>query len=205
MKTIHLLRHGQTAWNIERRFLGRTDIALDDVGRSQIEQLAAVFPPVSRVWSSPLRRALDTARAVTRAQGLADPTVDADLVEMDMGELEGMDGPTVFARYGDLLLQFRNDTANVVLPGGETMAHAGERMWRAFARILSDVGPDETIAIVSHQMALSGLLCLATGKGLSAYRDYTQRNTAWTTVQIDGDVLVVVSRDQAPHLDRAPG
>lgn len=206
MLTVYLLRHGQTAWNVERRFLGRTDIGLDGVGEAQAEGLGRVFPAVSGVWSSPLTRALQTAAAV-RAQ--SPPTIDRGLVEMDMGVLEGLDGPTAMERHADLLRQFRADPTGVTIPEGETMAQAADRMVQAWGAIVASVEPPmgaepRGIAIVSHQMAMAALLCRLTGSPLAAYQGFTQRNTAWTTVSVADPAqplrVTLLARDQAPHL-----
>ncbi len=203
MLTVHLLRHGQTAWNVERRFLGRTDVDLDSVGEAQVLALKVVFPPVSQVYSSPLRRAWRTAEAVGQPQAMQ------SLVEMDMGVLEGLGGPEAFAAHPDLLLQFRTDPSSVVIPSGETLAQTGTRMLEAWDRTVpavAAVDPDAVIALVSHQMAMSALLCRLTGAPLSDYRGFTQRNTAWTTIRVDGAAprhpanVTIVARDQAPHL-----
>lgn len=196
MLTVHLLRHGQTAWNVERRFLGRTDIALDATGERQAALLATVFPEVGAVYSSPLARAWQTAGAVARGRPVVS---DADLVEMDMGVLEGLSGPDALQGHPALLQQFRADPSTVVIPGGETLATAGERMHGAWQRIVAR-HPEGTIAITSHQMAMAALLCRLTGSPLHAYPGFTQRNTAWTTVELDGGSIVVRARDQAPHL-----
>jgi len=199
MLTVHLLRHGQTAWNVERRFLGRTDVDLDDVGVAQVAGLRGVFPAVGAVYASPLQRALRTAQAVGA------PLAVPGLVEMDMGVLEGLSGPDALAKHGELLLQFRADPAAVVIPGGETMAQVADRMLGCWRSIVAGAG-DAPIAVVSHQMAMAALLCRLTGSPLSDYKHFTQRNTAWTTLAVDpaaasepGGVRVV-AKDQAPHL-----
>ncbi len=201
MVTVHLLRHGQTAWNIERRFLGRTDVDLDTVGEAQVAGLRAVFPQVGAVYSSPLRRAWRTAQAVGA------PIATAGLVEMDMGVLEGLSGADALAQHADLLVAFRADPSAVVIPAGETMGQVAERMlgtWNAI--VAGRAGSDAPIAIVSHQMAMSALLCRLTGSPLSDYKHFTQRNTAWTTLAVDPSAasgpagVRVVAQDQAPHL-----
>lgn len=217
MLTVHLLRHGQTAWNVERRFLGRTDVDLDAVGEAQVAALREVFPPVSAVFSSPLRRAWRTAEAVLvtgvpaspeRPGGAAPRLVaESGLVEMDMGVLEGLAGPEAFASYSQLLQQFRDDPSAIVIPGGETMSETATRMLAAWERVVSaSAETDVAIAVVSHQMAMAALLCHLTGAPLREYRSFVQRNTAWTTVTVsraapcDPACVTLVARDQAPHL-----
>lgn len=199
MLTVHLLRHGQTAWNVERRFLGRTDVDLDAVGVAQVAGLRGVFPPVGVVYASPLQRAWRTAQAV------GDPIAVPGLVEMDMGVLEGLSGPDAFASYADLLVQFRSDPSTVVIPGGETMEQVADRMVGSWRSIVTAAG-EAPVAIVSHQMAMAALMCRLTGSPLGAYKHYTQRNTAWTTLLVDPAApcephgVRVVAQDQAPHL-----
>jgi broad specificity phosphatase PhoE len=200
--TVHLLRHGQTAWNVERRFLGRTDIALDATGTEQVMRLASVFPSADAVYSSPLLRAWSTAVGVAGGAPLA---LDSGLVEMHMGVLEGLGAEEALRSYSELFQAFRADPSTVVIPEGETLAQASDRMTAAWTRIVVPSAP-RTIAIVSHQMALSALLCRLTGAPLSAYRGFTQRNTAWSTVTVDPTRpldpagIHVIARDHAPHL-----
>ncbi len=202
MITVHLLRHGQTAWNVERRFLGLTDIALDTVGTEQVHRLAKVFPSTEAVYSSPLLRAWTTALGVAGAAPLA---ADSGLVEMHMGVLEGLGADEALQRYSALFQSFRADPSTVVIPEGETLSQAADRMTAAWTRIVVPSAP-QNVAIVSHQMALSALLCRLTGAPLSTYRAFTQRNTAWTTVTVDPTRpldpagIHVITRDHAPHL-----
>ncbi len=199
MLTVHLLRHGQTAWNIERRFMGRSDVPLDPTGEAQVAGLRGVFPKVDAVYASPLQRAWRTALIV------GEPVAHPALVEMDMGVLEGMNHKQVLeANYADLLVQFKVDPTKVVIPGGETLSQSSSRMATAFWEIVGP-HPEGTIAIVSHQMAMASMLCALTSDSLAAYSTFTQRNTAWTTIEVhrgERAEIRVIARDQAPHLDR---
>ena len=88
-----LLRHGQTELSVERRYSGRGNPALTDLGRRQAEaaaQFVADKGGIAAVITSPLQRAYDTAEAAAKALGL-DVSVDADLIETDFGWLGGAD------------------------------------------------------------------------------------------------------------------
>lgn len=174
-----LIRHGQTAWNAERRVLGRTDVPLDAVGMAQARRLAETLPRPSAVWASPLSRALDTARL------LGAPRLDPDLLEMDQGELDGLDGATMLARFGPLLDAWNTSPDTVRLPGGETMAETQERGVRALARIAAEHRPGEVVAVVTHQILLASTLCGILGEPLSRWRSYTHKNTAWTELVLE--------------------
>ncbi len=112
-----LLRHGQTAWNLERKNQGKEDIPLDDVGRRQGEQalVALADYPFDVVWSSPLRRAAETAERVAAATGQA-VRVDERLVERSYGEWEGRTPEEIGAPYE----AYRRDRVLFRPPGGET-------------------------------------------------------------------------------------
>ena len=88
-----LLRHGETVWNLERRFTTRTDVELSEAGIDQAQRAADALAEVTidRIYSSPLRRALRTAEMI--AAGHVDGrlvTTDPRLVEIDAGPFEGM-------------------------------------------------------------------------------------------------------------------
>jgi probable phosphoglycerate mutase len=189
---LFLVRHGQTAWNTERRFLGRTDVPLDDVGRGQAIALGRALGRVDAVWSSPLQRARATASALECS---TPPRTHPGLAEMDMGELEGMGGEAFAQQHPALLRAWRSDPSIAEIPGGETMARLQARVCAAWAEILAD-SPTGRVVVVSHQLALSSLLCALARAPLSEFRRYTQRNTAWSEV-VGGEVRFV---DHAPHL-----
>ena len=87
-----LLRHGQTELSVQRRYSGRGNPALTEVGRRQADAAARYLAQrggISAVISSPLQRAYDTAASAAKALGL-DVTVDDDLIETDFGAWEGL-------------------------------------------------------------------------------------------------------------------
>ncbi|QOG05428.1 histidine phosphatase family protein [Aureimonas sp. OT7] len=148
-----VLRHAPTAWNADGRIQGRTDCPLSPEGheRALTWRVPAGFCRAP-CFSSPLRRCLDTARAM----GLS-PVVDDRLVEMDWGTLEGATlagmragGGTDFARREAAGLDFRP-------PGGETPRETGARAVAVLAQATSDA------VIVTHKGVMRALLALATG------------------------------------------
>jgi len=89
MNEMILARHGETEWSSTGRHTGRTDIPLTDEGRRQADQIAGKLEgeDFAEVWSSPLRRALDTCR---RALPNHQPEIFDDLMEWDYGDYEGI-------------------------------------------------------------------------------------------------------------------
>ena len=89
--TLVLVRHGETDWNRERRFQGRADQPLNEAGRDQARALAKLLhdEPVSALYTSPLRRASETAEILAETFGLQAKPLDA-LLEIDVGAWEGL-------------------------------------------------------------------------------------------------------------------
>lgn len=153
-RKIVLWRHGQTAWNMARRFQGATDIPLDDTGRQQAERaarlLAALRP--TAIVASPLQRAAETARALADVTGL-DVSYDPDLVERGGGEWEGLTAAEIRARYPE-------EHARWDPPGGETSEQVAKRVRAALERAVHTLPDDGLLVVASHGAALRlGLLC----------------------------------------------
>src|SRR5579871_6119870 len=98
--TILLARHGETEWNVARRWQGHAESDLTDTGRAQALELASLVGEsgISAIYSSDLRRAADTASIVADALGLT-VRVDAELREVDVGEWSGLTSAEIEARF----------------------------------------------------------------------------------------------------------
>ncbi len=210
-----LLRHGQTAWNAERRILGRTDVPLDATGRAQAALVAEAFPAAGfrfdAVWTSPLGRARETAEHAASASCVPGTTLrtDPDLVEMDQGTLEGLPATELVRDHAELLARWRDDPAALVLPGGERMQDVQARGRAALARIVEAARAEAnetvrpTVLVVSHQLVISAVLCSLAEVPLTRWRDYAHRNTAWSEIRW-GSAPELVAFDVAPHLAGLP-
>jgi len=168
---LHLVRHCQTAWNVEGRFLGCTDLPLTDDGHAQAATLVRAFArvPLVAIYASDLQRAAATAAPIAEAHGLPIQR-DARLREMHQGELEGFTGKEIRPRYADFFAAWEADPADVVVPGGEslrqTLARASAAV-REIAAVHASEGADEThILIVSHGLTLQALIGEAIGLDL---------------------------------------
>jgi broad specificity phosphatase PhoE len=118
---VFLARHGETEWTVTRRHTGSTDVPLTDAGEFQAVELGQLLTGVEpdRVLSSPMRRALDTARLA----GFEDRVQQVDaLREFDYGEYEGLTSEQIRAERPDWDL-FRDGC-----PGGETPEQVAARV-----------------------------------------------------------------------------
>jgi broad specificity phosphatase PhoE len=160
-----LLRHGQTELSTQRRYSGRGNPALTDVGRRQADAAAQYLAQnggIAAVITSPLQRAYDTAVAAAKALGL-DVTVDDDLIETDFGAWEGLTFGEAAERDPDLHRRWLRDTS-ITPPDGESFDSVATRVRRAQARIINEHGA-ETVLVVSHVTPIKTLLRLALDAG----------------------------------------
>jgi broad specificity phosphatase PhoE/ribonuclease HI len=160
-----LLRHGQTELSTQRRYSGRGNPALTDVGRRQADaaaQYLAQKDGIAAVITSPLQRAYDTAAVAAKALGL-DVTVDDDLIETDFGAWEGLTFGEAAERDPDLHRRWLRDTS-ITPPDGESFDSVATRVRRAQARIINEHGA-ETVLVVSHVTPIKTLLRLALDAG----------------------------------------
>ena len=164
MTTVLLVRHGATDWNLALRAQGHADIPLNEKGtreaRAAAQQLAGL--EVHAVYSSDLRRALDTAREIAAPHGL-EPVVDRALREIDQGEWTGLNNKEILARWPGMW-EARHHTAR---PGGESPADVRRRALAALARIVG-AHPHDTVVLVSHGVTIRALVAEALG--------YTERD-----------------------------
>lgn len=126
---LYILRHGETAWNTERRMQGTRDSALTELGRRQalavgraLEAELARTPAPTIFWRSPLGRVRETAEIVGRALGLADAEwrEDERLKELSYGEWEGRSWKEIEAARPNALADWKADPQGFCPPGGET-------------------------------------------------------------------------------------
>lgn len=163
-----LLRHGQTPLSVQRRYSGRGNPALTELGRQQADTAARYLAQrggIAAVLSSPLQRCYDTATTAAKALGL-DVTVDDDLIETDFGAWEGLTFAEAADHDPELHRRWLRDTS-VAPPGGESFDDVHRRVLPARDRIV-DEHRGATVLVVSHVTPIKMLLRLAleTGPGI---------------------------------------
>lgn len=150
---IALVRHGETDWNLARRIQGRTDIPLNDTGRVQAREMAEVLAahgPWRGVRSSPLGRAVETARLIADGLKLVAPIVDELFWERDFGEAEGLAVANAQDRWPGL--------SNI--PGAEPVEQLRARSATALRRVLVEAPGS---IVVAHGAMLRAGMSQATG------------------------------------------
>lgn len=162
MITLYAVRHGETDYNQEDRVQGSRDSILTEFGRNQARSLAEHFRdiPLSAIYSSPLKRARETADTIAEAVGLGVEVHD-DLHELRCGEFEGLIYEEIKRTRWDEFLEWLQNPEYAV-PGGESMNQLYSRVSAAMKEILAGVADGSQIAVVSHagvvRMTLAALL-----------------------------------------------
>jgi probable phosphoglycerate mutase len=166
--TLLLVRHGETDWNRERRFQGHADPGLNDAGREQARALAEELAtePVAAVYTSDLRRALETAEIVAARLGL-EPAPLAGLREVDVGELTGLTLAEIEERFPDA--RRRAEERGYGWEQGETFEQLQARVLSALHEIAARHA-GELVLVVGHGGTIRATLAHADGLDLVAHR-----------------------------------
>lgn len=181
-----LVRHGQTDYNVEKRFQGRLDIALNATGVSQAHamrvRLQEELAKVIRIYSSPLKRARQTAGVIA---GEAIP-VESDhrLIEIDLGQFDGRLEQEIADELGPQQYNAWRDSCFVTsAPGGESLAEAMQRCRMFLDCIAVKYREPTSLAVVSHQGLLLALKAAISkrfdSKSLKSYRQSNDEIEFW--------------------------
>jgi probable phosphoglycerate mutase len=201
MALFYFLRHGEAAWNAEGRFCGSTDVPLSDVGRRQAQLLARRLQLISVevLYSSPLGRALETARLIGKAIG-REPVVDPRLTELNYGVWEGQTLEEFKRAYPAIYSAWDADPANVAPPGGETGVHLIERVMPFMAEV-AQRHQSGNVVVVCHKTVCRLLACHIMGVPLSEYRRRVPMENAALNIfeTVEGNWRVVALNDTS-HL-----
>lgn len=148
-----LVRHGQTDWNIADLLQGSSDIPLNDTGRAQAVQAGVLLADEhwDRIVSSPLVRAVETARIIASACDVLPFEIDPDLVERDYGAAEGLTKEQATAQFGNLW------------PGQESYEHLKERAVATIDAIAARY-PGEHLIIATHGTFIRAFTDVVTGQ-----------------------------------------
>ncbi len=179
MLKVILVRHGETDWNKAHRVQGsNSDVPLNGIGKKQAASLALRLKEedIEAVYSSPLQRARDTARAIARPHEL-EVKVDPDLLEIDAGELEGVPVSSIGKRLGELLAEMGHDgipseggmLGMIPYIGGESLDAVQRRAWGAVQGIVNGHS-DGVIVIVSHYFVIMTVICTVLGLPVAQIR-----------------------------------
>lgn len=193
-----LARHAESAWNAERRFQGRTDVGLSDAGLAQAAALARAVARrrVGAIYSSPLRRARETAEIVAKERGLAITVVD-ELRELSLGTWEGRTVDDVLAMEADAYRNWRERPYDCPPPEGEHIADVARRVLPVMELIVSSHADGQEALVVAHGGVISIYLCHLLGLSPNALWQLAIGNASLSVV----DPPRVLTLNDTAHLE----
>jgi broad specificity phosphatase PhoE len=173
MAKLILARHGETAWNVEKVFRGRADVNLDEVGIKQAQLLGKYLSnwELEAIYSSPIKRALDTANIVARYQGVA-VRIAEGLIDFDYGEWQSLPEQEVKRLYPAVFNEWHKSPHKVRMPGGESLEDVRRRAVEVVKDILSR--HRNNLLLVSHRVVVKVLICYLLGLDNSHFWDISQ-------------------------------
>ena len=201
---ILLVRHGETDWNRIRRFQGRSDLPLNQKGRKQGDALAWALKDeaITAIYSSPLTRAMEMAQLIKVFHPSAPLFAEEGLIEMNLGEFEGMEGHRWAELYPDFRKAWQENPASVTMPGGESLAEVQTRAIKTLERITKPYPPETTLLLCSHNFVNLTILCYAMKIPLDRIRELRQETATLNFLYKQGERLWAQAVNERSHLEK---
>ena len=202
---IYFVRHGQTIWNVEKRFQGLSDSPLTELGITQAKLLGKKLKDIKfdKFYSTSLKRANDTANYI---KGNREQEVEIfdDFVEISMGDMEGIQQEEFKKLYPEQVKNFffnqlEYDPSSF---GGESFLEVRERVAKGLDKFI-DLNKDyERVLVVSHGATLKTLLHYISGKDISTLSDEViPKNTSYTIVKYENGKFEIIDFSNVSHLE----
>jgi len=200
--TVLLARHGQTQSNVTGFFMGWSDEDINDLGYTQAHSLAFRLAslPIDSVYTSPLKRARNTALILAKPHNLDLKVLD-DLIEIKLGDWQGLHMDEISQKWPELWKQSRIDPSEVTMPNGESFQQVTERAARAFDMIVSD-NQDKQVAMVTHDVVIRVLVAHILGASNSIYRQFEINNASLSTIRVTNGKARLITLNDTSHLDQ---
>jgi len=196
-----LVRHGETDWNKLGKFQGQADIALNERGRAQAKDTAkaAISWRPTALYASPLGRTMQVAEEISRVTGLRVAT-DPRLQELDLGDVEGVSGEQLQARWPLVHETWQKNPELVTMPGGESLVQLHQRTWQAFKAMERANGEADTIVVVSHNFAIRAICGTLLGMPLSNFHRMYLHLSSVTEIERGQGAWRLISYNSTSHL-----
>ena len=192
MTRVYVVRHGQTAWNLEEVFRGRADIPLDDTGKKEVHLAGEALKDetLHAIYSSPLSRSMETAENIAKFQNIPVTPLEA-IIDISYGEWEGKALAEVREKSPELYDLWLREPHNVRFPRGETLDEVRKRTMEAVEKLTAR-HQNENIALVAHRVPNKVICCALLGIDNSHFWRI-QQDTASTNLFTHKDGIWIVS------------
>lgn len=198
---LFLIRHGQTLWNKEGRYQGDMDIGLTRVGFRQARLAAKYLSKVdfSNIYSSSLRRAIDTANIINKTRNLK-IIARENLKEINFGKWEGMKFDQINMMFHDDYQNWLADPYNNCPTGGESFKQVKERAVAEIDNIVNENEDGSSVAVVTHGGVILSLLVHWLQIPICRWKSIIQRQGAINIVVIDKGFPYISAINYTGHI-----
>lgn len=199
---LYLVRHGETEWNNKDVFRGHSDVPLNENGKTQAIELGQAFAaaPLRGIYTSPLRRAAETAGAVASARDeKRSVQIVAGLIDINRGEWEGVSRYQVKAKHPALYEQWLHFPTQVRFPGGDELKDVERRSRAAVEKIASELHGAASM-IVTHHVVIRVLLCSLLELDLSSFRRFEALPASVSELRLEYGRWVLHRLNDVSHL-----
>jgi 2,3-bisphosphoglycerate-dependent phosphoglycerate mutase len=200
-----LLRHGETVWNVERRYQGQLDSPLTELGLGQARALADRLPTASigALYASDLGRARQTAEIISERNGW-EVVAHVGLRERHLGLFQGSTREEAKARWPEEYRRLKSGDADYAVRGGESTRALIQRVLATLNEIAAR-HDGQTIAAVTHGGPLSALLRHALGIPLEVPRRFSRLNASWNSFTVEEGKWLLETWGDTSHWPQGAG
>ena len=197
---VFLVRHGQTNANVEDYYMGWSDEDLNELGYYQAHCLSSRLAglPIAAIYTSPLQRAYTTATIIAAPHQLG-VEVLRDLIEIRLGDWQGMHRDEIKRKWPELWWQSRIDPSELTMPNGESYRQVTERAVRAL-KMVARANRGKQAAIITHEVIIRVLIAHVLGVSNSIYRRLAVDNGSLSLIRVGKNSQLVKLNDMS-HLE----
>jgi len=197
---IILVRHGETDWNKINKFQGQSNVGLNKKGISQAEALASTLKeePLKAIFSSPISRALETAKIINSYHHLIIEQRDG-LKEMNVGDFDGLQPRNLVNEHPQFFRKWFEDPASVRMPNGESLQQVQERAWVVVEEI-AEIYDEGSILLCSHNFVNLMILCKILGLEINHFRRIRQSVGALNIIERNRGFYSLICINETCHL-----
>ena len=201
MTQIIVARHGETEWNASEIFRGRCDIGLNETGIEQAEMLGnyLIDLRIEAIYSSPLKRALDTARSVAKHHNL-NVNVNPGLMDFNYGAWGSLTHQAVKDKYRELYTRWLKEPHLVKIPEGENLGEVRERAKSLLDRVVSK--HSGLVVLVSHRVVNKVMICSMLGLENSHFWDIKQDLGGITVFEHESGRYKLIKHNDTSYLNQ---
>ena len=201
-KTIHLIRHGQTDFNLKNIIQGSgIDSDLNENGLLQASKFYQTYrsTPYKHIYTSQLKRAIQSVNNFIE-DGIPHSSLE-ELNEINWGIMEGkIQNPETVKLYHETISNWKNGILNQSVEGGETPLEMYQRQAKGLEMLMNKPSEEDIILICMHGRAIRSFLCLLTATPLQEMENWDHSNLCLYTLKFNGKTFDIIQGNDTSHL-----